>query len=158
MPPLKQERTSHVGTVRPVRYHSAAALGLNEIGFLLILSVLISDLSSERYRLHEFSFPSGKNMPWFTLFCDCFVTKAVIECAYDSKNLYSEVLTMENKKRKVALNDELLEKVSGGDDVFKTVGSFICPACGCETVDGQCGNPDCVYSIDYLTKHEDWLF
>ena len=112
--------------------------------FLSSLPVLISNLPSMLYTLHEFSFPSGKNMPWFTLFCDCFVTKAVIECAQHKK---SEVLIMENKKRKVALNDELLEKVSGGDDVFKTVGSFICPACGCETVDGQCGNDDCEYSI-----------
>ena len=65
---------------------------------------------------------------------------------------------MEDRKKKVALNDELLEKVSGGDDVFRTEGSFVCPACGCETVDGQCGNSDCLYSIDYLTKHEYGLF
>ena len=60
---------------------------------------------------------------------------------------------MEDKKKKVALNDDLLEKVSGGNDEFGTEGSFICRACGCETVDGQCGNEDCVYSIGYLTKH-----
>ena len=65
---------------------------------------------------------------------------------------------MEHKKGKVALNDELLEKVSGGHDEFRTEGSYVCPACHCETVDGQCGNPDCVYSIGYLTKHEYGLF
>ena len=62
---------------------------------------------------------------------------------------------MENKIDKSALNDELLDKVSGGyGDVFSTVGSYICPACGCETVDGCCGNEDCAYSIGYLTNHE----
>ena len=66
---------------------------------------------------------------------------------------------MKEKKEKFALNDELLEKVSGGwGDEFRTEGSFVCPACHCETVDGQCGNPDCVYSIDYLTKHEYGVF
>lgn len=55
--------------------------------FLSSLSVLISNLPSMLYTLQESSFPSGKNMPYFTRFCDCFVTKAVIECAYDWKNL-----------------------------------------------------------------------
>ena len=65
---------------------------------------------------------------------------------------------MEERKRIVALNDDLLNKVSGGDDVFGRKNFFLCPACGCETVDGQCGNDDCQYSIGYLAGHDVGLF
>ena len=51
---------------------------------------------------------------------------------------------MKNNKGKVALNDELLERVSGGEDDIMP--SCVCPLCGCETADGVCQNERCEYS------------
>ena len=48
---------------------------------------------------------------------------------------------------KAKLNDELLEKVSGGEDDITP--SCVCPLCGCETVDGVCQNERCEYSPSF---------
>lgn len=58
----------------------------NSVFFLSSLSILISNLPSSLSFLHKLSFPTGKNLQQ-PFFCDCFVTNAVIECAYDWKNL-----------------------------------------------------------------------
>ena len=47
------------------------------------------------------------------------------------ENSFKEVLTMEDRKR-VALNDELLDRVAGGTRGF---GIYKCPCCGFETLD-----------------------
>ena len=55
---------------------------------------------------------------------------------------------MENRKEKVALNDELLDKVSGGT----TLGDFFneCPSCHTPLdSDGNCPNEYCPLSVYY---------
>ena len=54
---------------------------------------------------------------------------------------------MENKKGKVALNDELLDKVSGGDDI--EINFDPCEECTLPKVNGVCVNPGCKASPFY---------
>lgn len=55
---------------------------------------------------------------------------------------------MENKKDKVKLNDELLDKISGGNDVK----SPICPLCLREAVNNICENLQCSNYGSYITS------
>ena len=58
---------------------------------------------------------------------------------------------MENRKEKVALNDELLDKVSGGDASFDFCA---CPGCNIRlSSDGVCQNVDCSRS-PYYTPYD----
>ena len=62
---------------------------------------------------------------------------------------FSGGLTMENKKDKTAINDELLEKVSGGES------GGICE-CGCPLAPGGvCMNPRCSHSNTYSPAIDD---
>ena len=54
---------------------------------------------------------------------------------------------MENKKGKIALNDDLLDKVSGGFDIFNEldIDENLCGVCGhlLDLETGCCMNPEC---------------
>ena len=57
-----------------------------------------------------------------------------------TKTKTKEAFTMENKKDKVALNDDLLDKISGGSDDFRPT----CEKCGANMdYCGNCTNRDC---------------
>ena len=63
-------------------------------------------------------------------------------------------MIMENKKDKVALNDELLEKVAGGndDDESWKIPEWtppLCPGCGGPLNNGICIDPTCSRSPIY---------
>ena len=47
--------------------------------------------------------------------CDCFVTKHVISYKHTLAKYFQEAVKMDKNKGKVKLNDELLDKVSGGE-------------------------------------------
>lgn len=55
---------------------------------------------------------------------------------------------MEDKKGKVKLNDELLDKIGGGNDV----NSPICPLCLREAVNNICENLQCSNYGSYVTS------
>ncbi len=55
---------------------------------------------------------------------------------------------MEDKKDKVKLNDELLDKISGGNDV----NSPICPLCSCVAVNNICEYLQCSNYGSYITS------
>ncbi len=57
---------------------------------------------------------------------------------------------MENNKGKVKLNDELLDKISGGNESTAP----ICPLCFCEAEKSICENLQCRNYGSYITSFD----
>ena len=57
-----------------------------------------------------------------------------------------------NKAKKIALNDELLDKVSGGDDT--EINYDPCEECTLPKINGVCFNPGCKASPFYDYRND----